>query len=96
MNTSYMQAIGAVKPEVDAMFGNFKKWYNAMLFNATDPSLPVKPDTPVRFAHEPEDGCPFRCSIHEPCMMTVICHTVHPLKVRCHLVGVLKRHFTNV
>jgi hypothetical protein len=46
-----------VKPEVDAMFGNFKKWYKAMQFNATDPSLPVKPDTPVRSAHQPPYGC---------------------------------------
>lgn len=39
------------------MFGNFKKWYKAMQFNATDPSLPVKPDTPVRSAHHPPYGC---------------------------------------
>ena len=51
-----MQAIKAVKPDVDNMFGNFNKWYKAMQANATDPALPVKPDTPVRFALEPQ-GC---------------------------------------
>jgi hypothetical protein len=52
----HVQAIKAVQPEVDAMFGNFDKWYKAMQANATDPALPVKPDTPVRCAHQRQDG----------------------------------------
>jgi hypothetical protein len=45
-----VQAIAAVKPEVDAMFGNFKKWYAALQADPSDPKLPVKPNEPVHLS----------------------------------------------
>lgn len=45
---SIMQAIAAVKEEVDAMFGNFRTWYKMLQDDPSNPNLPVKPNDPVR------------------------------------------------
>lgn len=45
---SLLQAKAAIKPEVDAMFENFRKWYKLAQDDPNNPELPVKPAAPVR------------------------------------------------